>query len=58
MFTRMKKPMRLFFKISKMKGVGFSREEVNVPISREAFMEIKGIAEATRKRIIPEMMKI
>lgn len=58
MFTRMEKPMRLFFRISKMKGVSFSREEVNVPISREAFMEIKDIAEATRKRIIPEMMKI
>lgn len=58
MFTRMEKPMRLFFRISKMKGVSFSREEVNVPISREAFMEIKNIAEATRKRVIPEMRKI
>lgn len=58
MFTRMEKPMRLFFKISKMKEVGFSKEEVNVPISQEAFMEIKDIAEVTRKRIIPEMMKI
>lgn len=58
MFTRMEKPMRLFFKISKMKEVSFSKEEVNVPISQEAFMEIKDIAEVTRKRIIPEMMKI
>lgn len=58
MFTRMEKPMRLFFKISKMKELNFSREEVNVPISREAFMEMKDIAEGTRKRIIPEMMKI
>jgi len=58
MFTRMEKPMRLFFRISKMKEVNFSREEVSVPISREALMEIKDISEATRKRIIPEMMKI
>lgn len=58
MFTRIEKPMRLFFKISKMKELNFSREEVNVPISREAFMEIKDIAERTRKRIIPEMRKI
>jgi hypothetical protein len=58
MFTRMEKPMKLFFKISKMKGVRFSKEEVNVPISQEEFIEIKEIADATRKRIIPEMMKI
>lgn len=58
MFTRMEKPMKLFFKILKMKEVEFSKEEINVPISREAFMEIKDLAEVTRKRIIPEIMKI
>ena len=58
MFTRMEKPMRLFFKITKMKGVNFSRDEMNIPISKEALMDIKDIAEATRKRIIPEIMKI
>jgi len=58
MYTRMEKPMRLFFKIIKMKGVKFSREEVQVPISREMLMEIKETAEATRKRIIPEMRRI
>lgn len=58
MFTRMEKPMRLFFKISKMKGVKFSKEEIAVPISKEVLLEIKDIAEATRKRIIPELMKI
>lgn len=58
MYTRMEKPMRLFFKITKMKEVKFSREEMQVPISREILMEIKETAEATRKRIIPEIMKI
>lgn len=58
MFTRIEKPMKLFLKVSKMEGVIFSDEEIKVPITREAFMDIKNIAEATRKRIIPEMMKI
>ena len=58
MYTRMEKPMRLFFKILKMKEVKFSREEVEVPISREALTEIKDVAETTRKRIIPEIVKI
>jgi len=58
MFTRMDKPMKLYLKILKMKGVNFSKEEINIPISQEVFMEIKNIAEATRKRIIPEIMKV
>ena len=58
MYTRMEKPMRLFFKISKMKGTKFSREEIEVPISQEILSKIKDVAEATRKRIIPEIMKI
>lgn len=53
MYTRMEKPMRLYFRISKMRNVKFSREEIEVPISREAFIEIKDVAEATRKRVIP-----
>ncbi len=57
MYMRIEKPMRLFFKISKMKGTKFSREEVNVPISREVLSKIRKIAEATKKKIIPEIMK-
>jgi len=58
MYTRMEKPMRLFLKIIKMKGVKFSREEIQVPISKEMLGKIKETAEATRKRIIPEIMSI
>jgi len=58
MYTRMEKPMKLFFKVSKMKGVRFSREEIKVPILQEVLNEIKDIAEITRKRIIPEMRRI
>lgn len=58
MFTRMEKPMRLFFKIRRMRGVDFSDAEVPVPIPRETLMEIKDIAETTRKKTIPEIMRV
>lgn len=58
MFTRVEKPMRLFFKISRMKGVEFSKEEIEIPISREILDGIKVIAETTRKRVIPLIKKI
>lgn len=58
MFTRMEEPMRLFCKITKMKGVAFAQEEVPVPLSREMLLEIKSVAEMTRKRIIPEIMGV
>jgi archaellum biogenesis ATPase FlaH len=58
MFTRMEESMNLFLKILKMRGVSFSDEEVRVPISREMFDDIKDVAEATRKRIIPAITKI
>ncbi len=58
MFTRMEESMNLFLKVLKMRGVGFSEEEVWVPIAREMFDDIKEVAEGTRKRIIPEITKI
>jgi KaiC/GvpD/RAD55 family RecA-like ATPase len=58
MFTRMEKPMRLFLKIDRMKGVGFSKEEKEVPVSEKMLREINEIAEATRKTRIPEIRKI
>jgi len=44
MYTRMEEPMKLFFKIDKMKETHFSTEEINVPISREMLLEIKDLA--------------
>ncbi|MBN1467055.1 hypothetical protein JXA02_14970 [candidate division KSB1 bacterium] len=58
MFTRMEEPMQLFFRISKMKEVKFSSEEINVPIPQEMLAKIKRVAEATRKTRIPEIRKI
>jgi len=58
MFTRIEDPMRLFFRISKMKDVKFSGEETEVPISREMLEEIKKIAEESRKLRIPKIRNI
>ena len=41
-----------------MKDVQFSREETEVPISKQMLEEIKKVAEATRKKRIPEIRKI
>lgn len=53
-----KKPFRLFMNIARLKGLEFSTEEVEVPIPPQALEHIKGIAEISRKRIIPLISKI
>ena len=58
MFTRMEKPMKLFFKIERMKNVRFQSKESFVPIPQKVLLDIKRVAEATRSRIIPELTKI
>ncbi|MBN1541908.1 hypothetical protein JW992_07150, partial [candidate division KSB1 bacterium] len=58
MFTRMEEPMKLFFRIARMKNVPFSDKEVTVPIPQGMLETIKKVAEATRKRQIPEIRKI
>lgn len=58
MCTRIERPMKLLLKIDRMKGVGFSGKESQVPISEEMLKEINEIAEITRKTRIPEIKKI
>jgi len=58
MFTRMEKPMKLFLKIVRMKGVEFLKKEMEVPIPEEMLEEINKIAEATRKTRIAEIKNI
>ncbi|WP_460125993.1 ATPase domain-containing protein [Stetteria hydrogenophila] len=58
MYSRMEKPARLLLRIERMKGVRFSREEVEVPLTKEAIEEIKKLADESRKRIIQQIMKI
>lgn len=58
MFARMEKPMKLYLEIAKIENKEVSSEEIQVPIDREILEEIKEIAESTRKREIPKLMKI
>lgn len=58
MFTRVEEPMRLFYKIVRIKGVPFLKDDIQVPISKQLLEEIKKVAEETRKRKIPEIRKV
>jgi archaellum biogenesis ATPase FlaH len=58
MFTRVVEPMRLFYKIVRMKEVPFLKDEIQVPISKQLLEEIKKVAEETRKRKIPEIRQV
>jgi len=49
---------KLFMKIEKMKGVPFSKEEIEVPFPEETLQEVKEVADHSRKRVIPQIMKI
>jgi KaiC/GvpD/RAD55 family RecA-like ATPase len=58
MFSRMEKPMKLYLKIARMKGVPFIKEEVRVPLSKEILEEIKREAERGKKDLIPAIKRI
>ena len=58
MFTRMEKPMKLYFRIIKMKGVKFLKDEVRVPLSEQVLKDIKEVADATRRRVVPIIREI
>jgi len=57
-FSRMEKPMRLFLRIERMKGVKFSSKEVEVPLSEEILKSIKEEAEKGKRNLIPAISKI
>ncbi len=58
MFTRTEEPMRLYLKITKMKGVKFLSKEVEVPLTTKDLRIIKEIAETSRRDLIPVISKI
>jgi len=58
MFTRTEKPMKLFLKITKMKEVNFSKQEIEVPLTTEDLQTIKSLAEESRTNLIPRITKI
>lgn len=53
-----KEPFRLFMKVLKMKDVPFISDEVKVPISHEILTHIKGMADHSRGKILPAILKM
>ena len=49
---------KLYLQIGHMKNVSFVSEEIEVPISPEMIMDMKEVADHSRKRIIPLISKI
>jgi len=58
MYSRTDKPMILYLRIVRMKGVAFVEEEVKVPLSREVLEEVKREAEKGKRNLIPTLSKI
>lgn len=58
MFARAEKPMKLFFRIDRMKDVSFLPDEVRVPLSEHELRSIRVEAEAARKHLIPIIKRI
>jgi len=58
MFSRMEQPMKLYLKISRMKGVRFSEKETQVPLSKDILKSIREEAERGKKNLIPAISKI
>ncbi len=58
MFTRMEGFGNLKFRVEKLKEGKYLKDAIDVPIPKEVLMEIKDVAEHTRKRIIPTVSKI
>jgi len=52
-----KKPFRLFMKVLKMRDVSYISEEVQVPISPKTLDYIKEIADHSRNKILPAILK-
>ncbi|MBN2246981.1 MAG: hypothetical protein JW755_14175 [Candidatus Aminicenantes bacterium] len=51
-------PFRLFMNIIRMKDLPFKTGEIEVPIPSGALMEVKKVADHSRKRVIPAISKI
>lgn len=58
MYTRIEKPMTLFFKIARIKGANFIPEEVSVPLTKGTLQNLKIETDKFRKRIIPVVSSI
>ncbi|MCD6366954.1 MAG: hypothetical protein J7L46_05375 [Bacteroidales bacterium] len=52
-----KEPFRLYMKILRLKGVAFNSEEKQVPISSEILTHIKEMADHSRGKVLPAILK-
>jgi KaiC/GvpD/RAD55 family RecA-like ATPase len=58
-FTRSEKqPFRLFMRVARAKGVPFVDEEIEVPIPPGVLLEVKEVADHSRKRVIPQVSRL
>jgi KaiC/GvpD/RAD55 family RecA-like ATPase len=53
-----KRPFCLYMQIKRMKNVAFLADEIEVPIPANVLLEVKEVADHSRKRIIPLISKI
>lgn len=58
MFSRMEKPMKIYLKIARMRGVPFKDTEVEVPLSNEVLESIRKEAERGKKNLIPAIKRL
>ena len=59
MITRSEKePFRLFLRVVRAKDVPFVSEEIEVPIPPGVLLEVKAVADHSRKRVIPQVSKL
>ena len=58
MLMRVEKPMKLYFNIERMLNVSYKTDEIIPPFTGEIILEIKKTANATRKKMLPEIKKI
>jgi len=52
-----KEPFRLYMKILRLKGVAFISEEKQIPISPEILTRIKEMADHSRSKVLPAILK-
>jgi len=53
-----KEPFRLYMKIIRLKGVHFNPAEIQVPISSEILTHIKEMADHSRGKVLPTILKM
>jgi KaiC/GvpD/RAD55 family RecA-like ATPase len=51
-------PFQLYMKLERIKGASFVSEEIQVPFSANVLMDVKEIADHSRKRVIPLVSKL